>query len=261
LIVKILSKISAILDGISKTFIFTMLTHTREELLSSLTAAVRSQGQGSLTTAQDLRDFLTLLVDELLNRTAGNSPTPTESIITGSKLDLSLKHYRDLTSGTNSLGRFYQGVDALGWDTGGNTGTLNRMLPRDKDGYVEFTYLGDDEGNQQKACLGIIPNLTQEYPGWSGGTLAVAVTEDDFITTNVTGTASVSATKLLPGPTSKLMLEVMGSVIKLKKSTNGIDYTTVLTFPYQRTTDLYFFIACDGLRKIYNLQGVNLLLF
>lgn len=238
-----------------------MLTHTREELLGSLTAAIRSQGQGPVTTAQDLRDFLTLLVDELLLRTAASSPAPAEAILTGTKLDLSLKHYRDLTSGTNSFGSFYQGIDALGWATGGNTGTLNRMLPVDKDGYVEFTYLRDDDGDQQQACLGIIPDLTQEYPGWAGGTLAVAVTAGHLITTNVAGTATVSPTVLLPSPSSKLMLEVIGTVIKLKKSTNGVDYTTVLTFPYQRITDLYFFIACDGIRKIYNLQGVNVVLF
>ena len=236
-----------------------MLTHTREELLALLAAAVRSEGQGSLTTAQDMRDFLTILIDELFARTTVGEGTSvsTEPIIVGSKIALNLKHYRDLTSGTDAFGDFYQGVDALGWDTGGNTGTLNKMLPLGRDGYVEFTYPSNEDDDQLKACLGIIPDLTDEYPGWSGGALAVAITESNLITTNVAGTVGTSDATLVPSLTSKLMLEVIGSTIKLKKSTDGIAYSTVLTLPYQRTTDLYFFIACNGMGKIYNVQGVN----
>jgi hypothetical protein len=53
-----------------------MPTKTREELLLELTSAVRINGEGPKITAQDLRTFLTSLIDELLERTDGETPLP-----------------------------------------------------------------------------------------------------------------------------------------------------------------------------------------
>ena len=46
------------------------MAKSRATLLQELNASIRSDGSGGLTTAQDLRQFLTSLVDELLDRTA-----------------------------------------------------------------------------------------------------------------------------------------------------------------------------------------------
>ena len=46
------------------------MAKSRVTLLQELSASVRSDGNGENTTAQDLRTFLTSLVDELLERTA-----------------------------------------------------------------------------------------------------------------------------------------------------------------------------------------------
>nr|GEU80796.1 hypothetical protein [Tanacetum cinerariifolium] len=91
-----------------------MATKTREQLLEELAGAVRSNGQSGKTTAQDLRTFLTSLIDELLARTdqtdtgiVGNSGGYQEvdsmeardTIMIGEKL-----HLDGLGSGNRRLG-------------------------------------------------------------------------------------------------------------------------------------------------------------
>lgn len=47
------------------------MAKSRTTLLQELSASVRSAGLGGKTTAQDLRTFLTSLIDEILARSAG----------------------------------------------------------------------------------------------------------------------------------------------------------------------------------------------
>lgn len=188
---------------------------------------------------------------------AGNGTTtsdsPASAVVSGSTASggptLADFGFTSVTGITESPSTVWNGT-LTGTPQYQNLGLSNKYLAAANDGYIEFQYVATDA---ESAVMGFTP--TNAQVGYAATQAGMSIYSGQIYKDD-NGTITNTGVSIATG--NWLRLNVVGSVIKIQKSTDHSTWTDVVTLGYTRTTDLHIVCNIDQTEKIYYPKGYNL---
>ncbi|MEO6521108.1 MAG: hypothetical protein ABIN91_05495, partial [Mucilaginibacter sp.] len=154
------------------------------------------------------------------------------------------------TNVTDNNGILFGSSAPTGWD---GKVLFTKKLALGTDGHIMQQYMG---GAHDTIITFKENNLSEVYTAntYKAG-LQISSATPHYVFNNGTYTTTSITFALY----DYLRIKVVGTAITVEKSSNGTSWTTVYTFAYTRTTDLYIGMSVYGVSKVYGAKGFNLI--